>query len=165
MSFLRKRLGAGATVYDLNLLSCGKRHPENERTRTLAYAEDMQGRLLLLAILFIAAGLLLVPRSHSQDQLDSLIACHETQKLIFENIFVRVIDDVIPPGVSEPKHQHPHGVVIALEDGDTESRSYPNGKAARRHTTKGTATWNEAIVHDVKNVGKTPTHFIRIDLK
>jgi predicted metal-dependent enzyme (double-stranded beta helix superfamily) len=147
------------------LLSFGKCHPENERTKTLAYSENMQRRPLLLAVLFIAAGLLLVSRSHSQDQLDSLIACRQTQKLIFENTFVRVIDDVIPPGVSEPKHRHPHGVVIAVEDGDTESRSYPEGKAVRRHTSKGTASWNEAIVHDVKNVGKTPTHFIRIDVK
>ncbi|MFL6353673.1 MAG: hypothetical protein ACJ74Z_17735 [Bryobacteraceae bacterium] len=125
----------------------------------------MQGRPLLSVILFIPAGLLLVRGSHDQDKLDSLIACRETQKLIFENTFVRVIDDVIPPDVSEPKHRHPHGVVIAVEDGDTETRSYPDGKAVRRHTSKGTASWNEAIVHEVKNVGKTPTHFIRIDLK
>ena len=79
----------------------------------------MQGRLLLPAILFIAAGVLVVRGSRAQDHLNSLIACHETQKLIFENAFVRVIDDVIPAGVSEPKHRHPHGVVIALEDADT----------------------------------------------
>jgi hypothetical protein len=131
----------------------------------LTYSENMQGRLLLSAILFIVVGLLVVPRSRGQDPLDSLIACHETQKLIFENAFVRVIDDVIPPAVSEPKHRHPHGVVIALEDGDTETRSYPDGKPVRRHTSKGTASWNEATVHEVKNVGKKPTHFIRIDLK
>jgi hypothetical protein len=125
----------------------------------------MQGRLLLPAILFIAASVLVVRGSRAQDELDSLIACHKTQKLIFENSFVRVIDDVIPPGVSEPKHRHPHGVVIALEDPDTETRSYPDGKATRRHTTKGTASWNEAIIHDVKNVGNKSTHFIRIDLK
>jgi hypothetical protein len=125
----------------------------------------VQGRLLLPAILFISSGVLIVRGSRVQDDLDSLIACHETQKLIFENAFVRVIDDVIPPGVSEPKHRHPHGVVIALEDADTETHSYPDGKATRRHTTKGTASWNEAIIHGVKNVGTEPTHFIRIDVK
>jgi hypothetical protein len=125
----------------------------------------MQRRLLLPALLFTAAGILVVRGSRAQDALDSLIACRETQKLIFENAFVRVIDDVIPPGVSEPKHRHPHGVVIALEDADTETRSYPDGRTTRRHTTEGTASWNEAIVHDVKNVGSKPTHFIRIDLK
>jgi hypothetical protein len=125
----------------------------------------MQKRLLVMAILLVAAGLLIVRWGHAQDDLDSLVACRETQKLIFENAFVRMIDDVIPPGVSEPKHRHPHGVVIALEDADTETRSYPEGKLLRRHTVKGTAGWNEAIVHDVKNVGSASTHFIRIDVK
>ncbi len=125
----------------------------------------MQKRLLVMAILLVVAGALIVRRGRAQDELDSLVACRETQKLIFENAFVRIIDDVIPPGVSEPKHRHPHGVVIALEDADTETRSYPEGKVLRRHTAKGTASWNEAIVHDVKNVGSASTHFIRIDVK
>lgn len=125
----------------------------------------MPKRLLLIGTLIFLACEFLVRRSLAHDELDSLIACRDTQKLIFENAFVRVIDDVIPPGVSEPKHRHPNGVVVALEDADTETHSYPHGKAARRHTTKGTVTWNAAIVHDVKNVGNTPTHFIRIDVK
>jgi hypothetical protein len=125
----------------------------------------MRKRLLLAAILFIAAGVFLVHKGRAQDELDSLIACHEKQKLVFENAFVRVIDDVIPPGVSEPKHRHPHGVVVALENADTQTHSYPDGKAVTRHTTKGTVSWNEAMIHDVRNVGSTPTHFIRIDVK
>jgi hypothetical protein len=125
----------------------------------------MRKRLLLATMLFTAAGVLTLRMTRAGDGLDSLIVCSQTQKLIFENSLVRVIDDVIPPGVSEPKHRHPHGVVIALVDADTETHSYPGGNAARRHTAKGTATWNEAIVHDVKNIGGAPTHFIRIDVK
>lgn len=125
----------------------------------------MKVRILGAAILVFAAALFLIHRARAQDPLDSLIVCRETQKLIFENAFVRVIDDVIPPGVSEPKHHHPHGVVVALVDADTEVHTYPAGTAARRHTKAGTATWNEALTHDVTNVGTTPTHFIRIDLK
>jgi predicted metal-dependent enzyme (double-stranded beta helix superfamily) len=119
----------------------------------------------LAAILFLVLTALVVRRVTAQDALDSLVVCHETQKLIFENAFVRVIDDVIPPGVSEPKHHHPHGVVIAIVDGDTETRAYPDGQPTRRHATKGSASWNESIVHDVKNVGTTTPHFIRIDIK
>lgn len=113
----------------------------------------------------VATLLFLAVRSHGEDNLDSLVACRDTQHLLFENTFVRVIDDVIPPGVSEPKHRHPHGVVVALEDADTEVRFYPDGKPTRRHSVRGSASWNEPLVHDVKNVGITPTHFIRIDLK
>jgi hypothetical protein len=125
----------------------------------------MRNRLLIATILAIVTGVLTLRMTHAGDDLDSLIVCSQTQKLIFENSFVRVINDVIPPGVSEPKHRHPHGVVIALVDADTETHSFPGGNAIRRHTAKGTATWNEAIVHDVKNIGVTPTHFIRIDVK
>ncbi len=120
---------------------------------------------LFAAATLLTAAVLVSRHGHGQENLDSLVVCRDTQKLIFENPFVRVIDDVIPPGVSEPRHRHPHGVVVALEDADTEVHVYPEGKLASRHTTKGTATWNEGQVHDVKNVGKTATHFIRIDLK
>ncbi len=124
----------------------------------------MRKRLLSVAALSVAA-VFLVHLGRAQDPLDSLVVCRATQKMIFENAFVRAIDDVIPPGVSEPKHHHPHGVVVALVDADTETRSYPNGKAIRRHTAAGTVTWNEAMTHEVKNVGVASTHFIRIDLK
>jgi len=125
----------------------------------------MRKRLLALAALLITAGVILVRHGQAQEELDSLVVCHATQKLIFENAFVRVIDDAIPPGVSEPKHRHPHGVVIALTDADIETRTYPGGQPVRHHNTKGAATWNEALVHDVKNVGTTASHVIRIDLK
>src|SRR4051794_21096077 len=104
------------------------------------------------AAVIAIAGAFALRGAREKDELDSLIACKYTQKLIFENAFVRVIDDVIPAGVAEPKHRHPHGVVVALEDADTETHLYPDGKLSRRHTTKGTVTWNEALVHDVKNV-------------
>jgi hypothetical protein len=102
-------------------------------------SENVQRRLLLSAVLFIAAGLLLVFRNHSQDQLDSLIACRQTQKLIVENTFVRVIDDVIPPGVSDPKHRHPHGLVIAVEHGDTDSKAVPTRTAKQCGDTRAKA--------------------------
>ena len=125
----------------------------------------MRKRIWLIAALGIVTLLVLARHGSGQDNLDSLAVCRDTQKLLYENAFVRIIDDVIPPGVSEPKHHHPHGIVVAVDDADTETHSFPGGKAARRHTAKGTAVWNEALVHDVTNVGITPTHFIRIDVK
>ncbi len=125
----------------------------------------MKVRTVGAALVLLAAALLIAFGARAQNPLDSLIVCRQTQTLIFENAFVRVIDDVIPPGVSEPKHHHPHGVVVALADADTQTHTYPGGTVARRHTKAGSATWNEALTHDVTNVGSAPTHFIRIDLK
>ena len=56
------------------------------------------------------------------DPLDSLKVCAATQKLIFENQFVRIIDDQIPVGVQEPLHHHPHGVLRHAPGFDAQRR-------------------------------------------
>ena len=102
--------------------------------------------------------------AQSDAELDSLAVCKDTQKLIFENSFVRVIDDVIPPGVTEPRHHHPRGLVITLADADVETRSGAGG-FVRGHSTAGSVRWNEPLTHEVRNVGAAATHYIRIDVK
>jgi len=109
------------------------------------------------------------PVSHeatgASDELDSLIACKETQKLTFENQFVRAINDRIPAGVAEPKHRHAHGLTITLADWDSETVTYPGSQTSRRHATLGDVRWTEPLVHQVHNVGKTESHTVRIELK
>jgi hypothetical protein len=101
----------------------------------------------------------------ASDELDSLIACKETQKLIFENEFVRAIDDRIPAGVAEPKHRHAHGLTITLADWDSETVTYPGSQTSQRHATLGEVRWTEPLIHEVHNVGKTESHTVRIELK
>jgi hypothetical protein len=103
-------------------------------------------------------------KARAQDELDSLTVCRDTQKLIFENAFVRVIDDVIPPGAAEPRHHHPRGLVITLADADVETRSGA-GAPVRGHSSAGSVRWNEPLTHEVRNVGTAATHYIRIDVK
>jgi len=123
----------------------------------------MKTRILCAAALVLIAAIG-VKMNAQDDALDSLTVCRETQKLIFENALVRVIDDVIPPGVSEPRHHHPRGLVITLVDADTETRSAGAG-FVRGHSTAGSVRWNEPLTHEVRNVGATATHYIRIDIK
>ncbi len=99
------------------------------------------------------------------DPLDSLVVCKDTQKLIFENQFARVIEERVPPGVAQPKHRHRHGVLIPLADSDIESVDDPGGQPTRRHLQFGEAGWREPVVHTVRNVGKTELLNIRIELK
>lgn len=103
--------------------------------------------------------------SEPSDELNSLLVCKDTQKLIFENQFVRAIDDRIPAGVLEPKHRHAHGLTITLAESESESVTYPSGQIARRHASLGDVRWSEAVVHDVRNVGTTESHTVRIELK
>ncbi|MGA7109090.1 MAG: hypothetical protein WBV28_24065 [Terracidiphilus sp.] len=111
----------------------------------------------------LALALLALPQSND-DSLDSLKVCTATQKLIFENEFVRVIDDQIPAGVTEPLHRHRHGVVIYLTTSTYETATR-DGKEALTQHNEGTALWSEATVHTVKNAGNTLAHAIRIELK
>lgn len=117
----------------------------------------------LAAAGLLCAGFLLLP-APAQEDLDSLRVCHKTQKLIFENAFVRAIDDRIAPGEAEPRHRHAHGVTIALADYEVELQN--DGEPARRAAGKlGAVQWAPAQIHTVKNVGRTPMHFVRIELK
>jgi hypothetical protein len=105
------------------------------------------------------------PVSARPDPLDSLVVCKDTQTLILENQFVRVIQEKVPPGVAQPKHSHRHGVLVPLADSQIESVDDPNGKPVQRQLKFGDAGWREPVVHSVRNIGKTELLNIRIEIK
>jgi len=111
----------------------------------------------------LAAAWVALPQA-ADDPLDSLKVCKDTQHLIFENQFVRVIDDQIPVGVTEPLHRHRHGVAVYVNDYTNEQISQ-DGKRTVSDRKAGTASWADETVHTVKNIGTTPSHAIRIELK
>ena|SRR5690242_1448742 len=107
----------------------------------------------------LVAGLMLV-RAQEAD-----LPAPETQKLIIENMLVRVYDVRVPPGVAEPRHHHGRGVTVALSDYDNETKSYPEGKINRGHNKFGEVRWAEPVTHEAKNIGTTEQHVVRIELK
>jgi len=121
--------------------------------------------LAFAAVVAVCLGAALVARPQAADDpLDSLKVCADTQHLILENQFVRVIDDSIPAGASEPRHRHRHSVVVYLTDYTLEQTT-DDGQKTVTPRKAGTAAWSEAIVHSLKNVGATASHAIRIELK
>jgi hypothetical protein len=122
-------------------------------------------KIFVICVGITLAAAFLLSTSSAQEELDSLKVCSDTQKLILENPFVRVIDDRIPIGVTERKHRHARGLAIALTDYDIEQKTYPQGSATRSHRRFGEVNWGEPVVHEVHNVGQTPSHAIRIELK
>ena len=102
--------------------------------------------------------------SSAVDPLDSLVACKDTQKLILENVYVRVIEERVPAGVAQPKHRHRQGVLIPLADADLESVD-EGAKPVLRQLRFGDAGWREPTVHQVKNVGSKELLNIRIEVK
>jgi beta-alanine degradation protein BauB len=105
------------------------------------------------------------PVISESDPLDSLVVCKDTQTLIFENQFVRVVQEKVPPGVAQPMHRHRHGVLVPLADAEIESVDDPGSQPAHRQLKFGDASWREPVVHAVRNIGKTELLNIRIELK
>jgi len=115
------------------------------------------GTLLVLALGF--------DRASAEEELDPLIVCKDTQKLVFENQLVRVVEERVPAGVLQAKHRHRHGISIALTDYTNEETSFPSMKTERRSRKMGDAGWREASVHISRNVGTTEERVMRIELK
>ena len=120
-------------------------------------------RIFIVLAICLGAALVAWPQA-ADDPLDSLKVCADTQHLILENQFVRVIDDQIPVGGLEPLHRHRHGVVVYINTYTNEQTSQ-DGKAVVQNRKAGTASWSDATVHTVKNIGTTPSHAIRVELK
>ena len=84
--------------------------------------------------------------SAQTDDLDVLKVIPENYKLIIDNPFVRVLEAHIPAGTEEKPHRHLKGVSVCMTEYTLESRTLPDGQ------------W-------VRNVGKTQSYTIRIELK
>jgi hypothetical protein len=123
----------------------------------------MKIRIFSALMICLAAAMVAWPQG-AADPLDSLTVCRDTQHLLLENSFVRVIDDQIPVGVTEPLHRHRHGVVVYINNYTNEQISQ-DGKKTIGQRKAGTASWSDETVHTVKNTGTTPSHAIRIELK
>ena len=115
---------------------------------------------LALGILALAAW----PASSQQDD-DVLKVIPENYKLLFENGVVRVIEARVPPGTVEPPHRHMRGVSVCMTEYTIESRAVPNGEWVRSERKLGTVYWSEGSLHQLRNVGKTQSHTIRVELK
>jgi quercetin dioxygenase-like cupin family protein len=120
--------------------------------------------LALVAAMAVIAATAFSQTQPTNDVLDPVRVAADTHKVAFENAFVRVLEVRIPPGKSEPRHRHPHGLSVYFSD--WEAKVTVDGKEAQVNQRKtGTFAWSEAVVHTVQNVGKSEGHVLRIELK
>ena len=103
--------------------------------------------------------------SSTPDPLDALIMCKDTQKLLFENAYVRVIEDRGPAGNVTVKHTHKRGLLINLSDYVSETKTWPDGTISRVNAKEGEVRWSGPVMHEVKNIGTTDAFVIRIEVK
>jgi hypothetical protein len=121
----------------------------------------MTTRRLLAVLVFVAAATLF---SAHFLQAQGKLPAPETQKVMMENQFVRVIEVRVPAGVAEPLHSHSRGLTIALTDYDNETRA-PGAQWSKSHTKFGEVKWAEPVTHEARNTGTTEQRVIRVELK
>ena len=98
------------------------------------------------------------------EELDPLKVAADSHKLVFENHFVRVLETHVPPGKTEPWHQHGRRVVVYLSDFHTRctERGHEPQDQLRRF---GLVRWSEPVIHTIENIGETEGHVISVELK
>jgi beta-alanine degradation protein BauB len=104
------------------------------------------------------------PASIKNDPLDSVVSAKATQRVLFENTYVRVIEERVPAGAAESLHRHGASVLVPLSDADLEITEQ-GGRPSSRKVMFGEAGWREPVVHSVKNVGLTELRNIRVEVK
>jgi len=115
-------------------------------------------------VLAIAAAVVWAAAAQQPDD-DVLKVIPENYTLIIDNPFVRVLEARIPAGTEEKPHRHLKGVSVCLTEYTLESRILPDGPWVRNERKAGVTYWSDASLHQVRNVGKTESHTIRIELK
>ncbi len=95
---------------------------------------------------------------------DAVSVAPDIYTVVFENERVRVLEVRAGPGSGSPMHRHPDSVMYAVAEADIVVVS-PDGSEHHAQIPAGATFWNDATEHSVRNVGETPIHFIRVELK
>lgn len=117
-----------------------------------------------IAVVLIG-GFGLVRSRAQEEELDVLKVAPEYTKLLIDNAFVRVTEEVVPPGKGQAKHRHLRSVVVPLSDYEIEQKVYPNGQTAITRRRKGEVSWAEPAIHETRNIGTAVQDAVRIELK
>jgi quercetin dioxygenase-like cupin family protein len=87
----------------------------------------------------------------------------KSDRLEFENEWVRIVRFEIPKGETSPMHDHPTNVQILLSDAHAR-QSTPDGKSSETNGKAGVARFRPALSHEVVNLGDTYGGIV-VDLK
>lgn len=85
-------------------------------------------------------------------------------KVLLENDEVRVLEFIVKPGENTGMHSHPNYVVYFLAAGKMQI-TLPDGTTSEMDVKVGDTRWSDAVTHNNKNIGKTESHAIVVELK
>jgi quercetin dioxygenase-like cupin family protein len=121
-------------------------------------------RTRVLVVLAITTALSLVLRAMPAYAQDPAVVNSKTIRVRFENDRVRVLEAILPPGVTEQVHSHPAYVIYVLEGG--RYRNYAaDGKITEGELKTGDVIYRDPLTHAAENIGDKPLHMILVELK
>jgi hypothetical protein len=106
------------------------------------------------------------------DELDAVIAAPEFHTVLYEDDRVRVLEGLVPPGVTVPLHTHRFGgvlYVLASSDfvrRDEEGRVVTDTRRGGGPPARGSATRGGPLTpHTFENVGTSEFHTLTVEMK
>ena len=124
----------------------------------------MNGTALFICGSLFGATVAITTVAIAQAEMDPLKLSPQLYTPRLENDYVRVYEYRIKPGVKDPMHSHPHGLVYALAGGTIRS-TLPDGKTSTNEVKTGELVWREGLSHALENVGNTEMHALSVELK
>jgi quercetin dioxygenase-like cupin family protein len=124
----------------------------------------MNGTALFICGSIFGATAAIATLAIAQPEMDPLKLSPQLYTARLENDRVRVYEYRIKPGVKEPMHSHPHGLVYVLAGGKIRSTSAA-GVVSETESKAGDLMWREGLSHSLENVGSSEVHALSIELK
>lgn len=126
----------------------------------------MKSKYVILATAAVLVGAVAIHRAAAQsDELDPAKMAPDVHKVVYENAFVRVMEERMPPGRGIGRHHHGRGLTIALADYQMEQKMYPSGQIVHSNRHFGEINWTDGLIHEARNEGKTNQYVVRVELK
>jgi len=97
-------------------------------------------------------------------ELDPVKLSPQLYTVRLDNEHVRVYEYRIGPGVRDPMHSHPHGLMYIIGGGRMRSTS-PAGVASDADLKAGDVIWRESLSHSLENIGTSEVHVLSVELK
>jgi len=94
---------------------------------------------------------------------DPTVTNPDFYRVLWENDDVRVLEYSDLPGEETTPHHHPNTVMVTLTDFQRRLSSASDSRDVS--LPAGAALWLPAQTHSGRNIGKSPTHTILIELK
>ena len=100
----------------------------------------------------------------AETELDPVKLSPQLYSVRLDNDHVRVYEYRITPGVKDPMHSHPHGLMYVIAGGKMRTTS-PAGTASDVELKSGDVVWRESLSHALENIGSSEVHVLSIELK